>query len=84
MSDEDADNIDYDELLAQMKESTAEGSKERVKQGYQSIELIGWASPPFYDKGISQAVLGQRAQVQQPVCEHVEPTIFVSWAGRAC
>lgn len=50
VSDENADEIDYDELLSQMKEGTKEASTERVKQGYESIELIGWASKPFYDK----------------------------------
>ena len=27
-----------------------ESSKERVKQGYEAIELIGWAAPPRYDQ----------------------------------
>ncbi len=50
VSDEDADKIDYQELLQQMKESTVESSKHRVQQGYEPIELVGWASEPFYDK----------------------------------
>lgn len=49
VSDEDADKIDYTELLSQMKKDTADASRERVKQGYGSIELVGWASPPYYD-----------------------------------
>jgi len=50
VSDEDADSLDYTDLLKQMKKDTAEASKERVKQGYETIELVGWASPPFYEK----------------------------------
>ncbi|MEJ2454234.1 MAG: DUF2167 domain-containing protein [Candidatus Thiodiazotropha sp.] len=50
VSDEDADAIDYDELLADMQEGTREASKQRVAQGYESIELVGWAAEPFYDK----------------------------------
>lgn len=50
VSDEDVDSIDYDELLADMQESTRDASEERVAQGYESIELIGWASKPYYDK----------------------------------
>jgi len=50
VSDEDADEIDYDELLSQMKEAAAESSRQRVAQGYEPIELVGWASRPFYDK----------------------------------
>jgi uncharacterized membrane-anchored protein len=51
VSDEDAAKIDYTNLLKEMQESTARGSEERVKQGFASIRLVGWASPPFYDKG---------------------------------
>ncbi|CAA0109166.1 Uncharacterised protein [BD1-7 clade bacterium] len=49
VSDEDADDIDYNDLLSQMKDDTQSSSNERVKEGYEPIELIGWASPPFYD-----------------------------------
>lgn len=50
ISDDDADEIDYNEMLAQMKESARDSSKERVKMGYEPIELVGWAAPPYYDK----------------------------------
>jgi uncharacterized membrane-anchored protein len=50
VSDEDAESIDYTNLLKEMQESTALGSEERVKQGFESIRLVGWASPPYYDK----------------------------------
>ena len=49
VSDEDASEIDYGELLADMQEGTRADSEERVKQGYESIELVGWAKPPYYD-----------------------------------
>lgn len=50
IDDEDAKDIDYDELLEEMRESTIEESKERIKQGYESLEFIGWAAAPFYDE----------------------------------
>jgi uncharacterized membrane-anchored protein len=50
VSDEDADKIDYTSLLKQMQEATQRGSEERVKQGFPSIRLVGWASPPYHDK----------------------------------
>lgn len=50
VSDKDADKIDYDDLLKDMRETTAEASKERVRQGYEAIELVGWAAKPYYDK----------------------------------
>lgn len=49
VSDEDADKINYDDMLVEMKKDVQESSKERVKQGYGSIELVGWASKPYYD-----------------------------------
>jgi uncharacterized membrane-anchored protein len=50
VKDDDADDINYTELLEQMQEDTKLASEERIKQGYESIALIGWASTPFYDK----------------------------------
>lgn len=50
VSDEDAEDINYSELLSEMKAQTQAASKERVKQGYPGIELIGWAEKPYYDK----------------------------------
>ena len=50
VKDDDADDINYDDLLKQMKEEIAEASQERVKAGYKSTELIGWAAKPYYDK----------------------------------
>jgi len=49
VSDADADQIDYDELLSDMQASTREDSEQRVQQGYEPIELVGWAAKPFYD-----------------------------------
>ena len=50
ISDKDAAEIDYSEMLQQMKKDTAQTSKYRVKQGYPSIELVGWADKPYYDQ----------------------------------
>ena len=50
VKDDDAEKIDYTKLLKEMQESTTEASKEREKQGFGSIQLIGWATPPRYDK----------------------------------
>ncbi len=50
VKDDDADDINYDDLLAEMQKDTEEENKERNKQGYDPIQLVGWASNPFYDK----------------------------------
>lgn len=50
VKDEDADKIDYKELLDDMKKESEEANKERVKQGYSAMHLVGWAEEPSYDK----------------------------------
>lgn len=49
VDDSDAANIDYTELLQQMQEATTAENEERAQQGFESIELVGWAEPPYYD-----------------------------------
>jgi uncharacterized membrane-anchored protein len=50
IKDEDADKIDYKELLEGMKKESEEANEERIKQGYSAMHLVGWAEPPSYDK----------------------------------
>ncbi len=50
VEDEDAEDIDYDDLLEEMQKEAREGNSARVAQGYGEIELVGWASEPFYDQ----------------------------------
>ena len=50
VKDDDAEKINYADLLKKMQEQAKEASPEREKQGYPSIELVGWAAPPRYDK----------------------------------
>jgi uncharacterized membrane-anchored protein len=50
VKDDDAEEIEYDDLLKQMKQDCLDANEERVKEGYSKIELIGWAQSPFYDK----------------------------------
>ncbi len=50
VSDEDADSIDYADLLSDMKEESVAVNEERKKQGYGSMLLVGWAEPPHYDQ----------------------------------
>jgi uncharacterized membrane-anchored protein len=50
VSDKDADKLDYNELLSQMQDEAKAANKERKRQGYEQIELVGWAAKPYYDK----------------------------------
>ena len=49
VKDDDAAKIDYAKMLSDMQESTRASSQQRVKEGYGSVDLIGWAKPPRYD-----------------------------------
>jgi uncharacterized membrane-anchored protein len=50
VKDDDADDINYDDLLEEMQADTEEANKERVAAGYEPVKLVGWASQPYYDK----------------------------------
>jgi uncharacterized membrane-anchored protein len=49
VKDDEADEIDYDELLRDMQKDTRDGNAERVRLGYPALELVGWAARPRYD-----------------------------------
>jgi uncharacterized membrane-anchored protein len=49
VDDEDAEDLDYGELLEEMKKDTEESNAERKTAGYAPIHLVGWAEPPHYD-----------------------------------
>ncbi len=50
VKDNDADKIDYDDLLKDLQQETADANKERETAGYAPVTLVGWASEPYYDK----------------------------------
>lgn len=50
VKDDDADKINYDDMLKEMQESEKAENDERAKQGYEPIHFAGWAQKPFYDK----------------------------------
>jgi uncharacterized membrane-anchored protein len=50
VSDSDANEIDYDALMEQMRESTQDANAERRKLGFAAVQLVGWGEPPRYDK----------------------------------
>ena len=50
VKDDDADKVNYQELLTDLKKSQEEANTERKKLGYSAMHLTGWAASPFYDK----------------------------------
>lgn len=49
VSDEDAKDIDYNDMLVAMKEEAADSNDARKAAGYGAVELVGWAEAPRYD-----------------------------------
>lgn len=49
VSDDDANDVDYDDLLSELQEYTRTMSDSLAALGYPRQELIGWAKDPTYD-----------------------------------
>lgn len=49
VSDEEANKIDYDSLIEEMREGQAEENKLRAKDNYEPITIVRWAATPRYD-----------------------------------
>lgn len=50
VSDKDADKIDYNDLLSQLKDNSKKSNEARKAAGYGTMDLTGWAVTPRYDK----------------------------------
>jgi len=49
VDDKDASKIDYDKMLKEMQKNADAYNKEREKQGFDPVTIVGWAEPPHYD-----------------------------------
>ena len=67
VKDSDFDSIDFNKMLGELKEKTAEASKERVRRGYGRMELAGWATPPHYDRQNHKLYWAKTFSVDGPV-----------------
>ncbi len=50
IKDNDAKDIDYDDLLKGMKKDDAEENKKRKEMGLYTLYTVGWAAKPYYDQ----------------------------------
>ena len=50
VDDKDAESIDYEKLLGDMKKQADESNAVRVKEGFSAVHLVGWAERPAYDR----------------------------------
>ncbi len=50
VKDDSAESIDYAKKLQEMQTRARASNDERAKGGYATVELLGWATPPHYDR----------------------------------
>jgi uncharacterized membrane-anchored protein len=62
ISDDDAKNWDADDLLNQVRTSTAAANEERHKEGKTELEVVGWAEKPHYDAATRRLVWSLEAR----------------------
>lgn len=49
VKDNDAKSEDYGKMMTDLKAGQGKENEERTKEGYPTIEIIGWAEQPYYD-----------------------------------
>jgi len=49
VKDDDAGKINYSDLLKKMQDAAKAADPERVKEGYPTLDIVGWAEPPRYN-----------------------------------
>jgi uncharacterized membrane-anchored protein len=49
IDDAEAAEIDYDDMLKDMKAGTENANSQRKDEGYEAVHLVGWAEKPRYD-----------------------------------
>jgi len=54
VSDADAADIDYDDLLRSMQDDIRDSNAARREAGYEEVRLLGWAEAPHYDAAHKQ------------------------------
>jgi uncharacterized membrane-anchored protein len=63
VSDDDAAEADYGEILSQLQSATAEANSDRVAAGYPAMNVVGWAETPNYDKASHSVVWARNLSV---------------------
>ncbi len=64
VSDEDAAEIDYEQLLKDMQAATEENNEARKQAGYEAMHLLGWAKPPYYDSEAKKLYWAKRLKFE--------------------
>ncbi len=49
VKDDDAQEIDFEKLLDQMRNDASEENRQRIASGLETYGIVGWAKKPYYD-----------------------------------
>jgi uncharacterized membrane-anchored protein len=80
VKDDDFDSLESDALLKQMQEGTKQENEERRKAKISTVELLGWAEPPHYDKATKKLYFAERLKFSDSSDETLN--YFVRVLGR--
>lgn len=50
VKDDDADKINYEDMLKEMQTDEKATNEARKKMGFDAVHIVGWAQKPYYDK----------------------------------
>ncbi|HEX6043365.1 MAG TPA: DUF2167 domain-containing protein [Pyrinomonadaceae bacterium] len=71
VKDDDKDSLDANALLESIKTGTAESNKERVRNGWTPLNVVGWEMPPRYNETTHNLEWAIRAESNgQPVVNY--------------
>jgi uncharacterized membrane-anchored protein len=60
VKDDERSEIDADKLLATLRKGNKAGNTERRKRGWETLELDGWQTAPYYDEKTNNLTWGLR------------------------
>lgn len=69
VSDDDADDIDYDQMMVDLKNAQIEENRSRAAAGYPGHNLHGWAQEPTYDAKRHSMIWAQNFRVDGEVMD---------------
>jgi uncharacterized membrane-anchored protein len=74
VKDDEADQMNADDLLEVIKKSTEASNEERVRMGGKRLEAVGWQKPPSYNRTthtLSWSIIGREEGDPAEVVNHV-------------
>jgi uncharacterized membrane-anchored protein len=62
VKDDEKDKLDADNILEGIRSGNEAGNEERRERGWQTLEILGWQRPPFYDTATNNLTWAIKAQ----------------------